>query len=176
VTRHGYAADAPFIKTPRGAREHYRKRFGIESSYRLTRQSLALTRSRDAGFRLLLFVVSLLLQNVWRYLHWMCVAAPRREGCRFLEWSFVEFCNMVLCGAWTALRVRRAVSEPHARKPTFPVVAIGSGQRSWVVTPLRWWLIAANSDCLAVQLTVAGLLKASNPPQTHRFSTSWRRQ
>jgi len=35
VTRHGYAADAPFIDTPRDAREHYSKRFGIESSYRL---------------------------------------------------------------------------------------------------------------------------------------------
>jgi len=34
VARHGYAADAPFIETPRDAREHYRKRFGIESSYR----------------------------------------------------------------------------------------------------------------------------------------------
>ena len=33
VARHGYAADAPFIETPRDAREHYRKRFGIESSY-----------------------------------------------------------------------------------------------------------------------------------------------
>jgi len=76
VARHGYAADAPFIETPRDAREYYRKRFGIESSYRLARQSLALTSSRDAGLRLLLFVVSLLLQNVWRYLHWMYVAAP----------------------------------------------------------------------------------------------------
>ncbi len=78
VARHGYAADAPFIDTPRDAREHYSKRFGIESSYRLANQSLALTSSRDAGLRLLLFVVSLLLQNVWRYLHWMYVAAPRR--------------------------------------------------------------------------------------------------
>jgi len=109
VARHGYAADAPFIETPRDAREHYRKRFGIESSYRLARKSLALTSSRDAGFRLLLFVVSLLLQNVWRYLHWMYVAAPRRGGRRLLEWSFVEFCNMVLRAAWTALGVRRAV-------------------------------------------------------------------
>ncbi|SNR57847.1 ISH3 family transposase [Halorubrum vacuolatum] len=109
VARHGYAADAPFVETPRDAREHYRKRFGIESSYRLAKQSLALTSSRDAGFRLLLFVVSLLLQNVWRYLHWMYVAAPRRGGRRLLEWSFVEFCRMVLRAVWTALGVRRAV-------------------------------------------------------------------
>ncbi len=109
VASHGYTADAPFIETPLDAREHYRKRFGIESSYRLAKQSLALTSSRDAGFRLLLFVVSLLLQNVWRYLHWMYGAAPRRGGRRLLEWSFVEFCEMVLRAAWTALGVRRAV-------------------------------------------------------------------
>jgi len=80
VARHGNAADAPFITTPRQARRHYSKRFGIEASYRLAKQSLALISSRDAGLRLLLFVVSLLLQNVWRYLHWMYVAAPPAGG------------------------------------------------------------------------------------------------
>jgi hypothetical protein len=109
VARHGYAADAPFIDTPRDARTHYSKRFGIESSYRLAKQSLALTSSRDAGLRLLLFVVSLLLQNSWRYLHWRYVAAPRRGGRRLWEWSFIEFCEMVVRAAWTALGVRRAV-------------------------------------------------------------------
>jgi hypothetical protein len=39
VARHGYAADAPFIKTPRDARYHYSKRFGIDSSYRLSEQA-----------------------------------------------------------------------------------------------------------------------------------------
>ena len=109
VARHGYAVDAPFITTPREAREHYSKRFGIEASYRLAKQSLALTSSRDAGLRLVLFVVSLLLQNVWRYLHWMYVAAPRRGGRRLWPWSFREFCEMVVRAAWTALGVRRAV-------------------------------------------------------------------
>ncbi|MFC7200656.1 ISH3 family transposase [Halospeciosus flavus] len=109
VARHGYAVDAPFIETPRDARIHYSKRFGIEASYRLAKQSLALTSSRDAGLRLLLFIVSLLLQNVWRYLHWMYVAAPRRGGRRLWPWSFREFCEMVVRAAWTALGVRRAV-------------------------------------------------------------------
>ena len=63
MARQGYAADAPFIDTPRDARHHYSKRFGIESSYRLAKQSLALTNFRDAGLKLLLFVVSLVLQN-----------------------------------------------------------------------------------------------------------------
>ena len=109
VARHGYAADAPFIDTPRDAREHYSKRFGIESSYRLAKQSLALTSSRDAGLRLLMFVVSLLLQNSWRYLRWKYVASPRRGGRRLWDWSFTEFREMVLRAAWAALGVRRAV-------------------------------------------------------------------
>lgn len=74
VARHGYAVDTPFITTPREWRHHYSKRFSIEASYRLANQSVALTSSRDAGLRRLLFVVSLLLQNVWRYLHWEYVA------------------------------------------------------------------------------------------------------
>ncbi|MGQ3331271.1 ISH3 family transposase [Halorubrum sp. FL23] len=109
VARHGYAADAPFIETPQDAREHYSKRFGIESSYRLAKQSLAFTSSQDAGLRLVMFVVSLLLQNSWRYLHWRYVAAPRRGGRRLWRWPFTEFCEMVLRAAWTALGVRRAV-------------------------------------------------------------------
>ena len=109
VARHGYAADAPFIDTPRDAREHYSKRFGIESSYRLANQSLAFTSSQDTGLRLVMFMVSLLLQNIWRYLHWMYVAAPRRVGRRLWRWPFTEFCEMVLRAAWTVLGVRRSV-------------------------------------------------------------------
>jgi len=32
VARHGYAADALFIDTPRDAREYYSKRFGIKKA------------------------------------------------------------------------------------------------------------------------------------------------
>jgi len=80
VARHGYAADAPFIETPRDARYHYSKRFGIESSYRLSEQAIATTTTRDATVRLLYVVVSLLLQNVWRYLHYEYVATPAEAG------------------------------------------------------------------------------------------------
>jgi len=78
VARHGYAADAPFIDSPRDARYHYAKRFGIEASYRLSEQSIATTSTQNPVVRLLYVVVSLLLQNVWRYLHWEYVATPRR--------------------------------------------------------------------------------------------------
>jgi hypothetical protein len=53
VARHGYAADAPFIDTPREARYHYAKRFGIEASYRLSEQSIATTTTQNPVVRLL---------------------------------------------------------------------------------------------------------------------------
>jgi len=115
VARHGYAADAPFIEIPRDARYHYSKRFGIESSYRLSEQAIATTTTRDATVRLLYVVVSLLLQNVWRYLHYEYVATPRRGGRRLWWWPYKEFINMVRRAAWTALAVRRAV--PANRPP-----------------------------------------------------------
>lgn len=109
VARHGYAADAPFIETPRDARHHYAKRFGIEVSYRPSEQSIVTITTQDPAVQLLYVVMSLLLQNVWRYLHWEHVATPRRGGHRLWEWSFKEFINMIRRAAWTALVVRRAV-------------------------------------------------------------------
>jgi len=57
VARHGYAADAPFIDSPRDARYHYAKRFGIEASYRLSEQSIATTSTQNPVVRLLYVVV-----------------------------------------------------------------------------------------------------------------------
>ena len=114
MARHGYAADAPFIDTPRQARSHYRKRFGIESSYRLSEQTTISTTTQDLVRRLLSVVISLLFQNAWRYLHWEYVATPRRGRRRLWRWPFEEFIDMVTRAAWTALAVRRAVP---ANKP-----------------------------------------------------------
>jgi IS4 transposase len=107
--------DAPFIETPCQARYHYSKRFGIESSYRLSEQAIATTTTRDATVRLLYVVVSLLLQNAWRYLHYEYVATPRRGGRRLWWRPYKEFVNMVRRAAWTALAMSRAA--PANRPP-----------------------------------------------------------
>jgi IS4 transposase len=109
VARQRRSRDAPFIETPRDARYHYSKRFGIESSYRLSEQAIATMTIRDSTVRLLYVVVSLLLQNTWRYLHHEYVATPRRGGRRLWWWPYKEFINMVLRTAWTARRTARAV-------------------------------------------------------------------
>ncbi|UOO97065.1 ISH3 family transposase (plasmid) [Halococcus dombrowskii] len=114
VARHGYAVDAPFIETPRQARKHYSRRFGIESSYRLSERSVANTTTQNPAVRFLYVLISFLLQNAWRYLHWEYVASPRRGARRLWSWRFDEFLGMVRRAAETALAVRRAVP---ANKP-----------------------------------------------------------
>ena len=59
-------------------------------------------------------LISFLLQNAWRYLHWEYVASPRRGARRLWSWTFKEFLGMVRRAAETALCVRRAVP---ANKP-----------------------------------------------------------
>jgi IS4 transposase len=61
VARHGYVASAAFIDSPRDARYHYAKRFGIEASHRLSGQSIATTSTQNPVVRLLYVVVNLLL-------------------------------------------------------------------------------------------------------------------
>jgi hypothetical protein len=114
VARHGYAVDAPFIETPRQARKHYSRRFGIESTYRLSERSVANTTTQNPAVRFLYVLISFLLQNAWRYLHWEYVASPRRGARRLWSWQFDEFLGMVRRAAETALAVRRAVP---ANKP-----------------------------------------------------------
>ena len=55
--------------TPREIRELYRKRFGIETSYRQMNQARIKTTTRDPGLRLLFVGISLVLRNVWVWLH-----------------------------------------------------------------------------------------------------------
>jgi len=62
----------------------YKRRFGIETSYRQLRQGLAPTSSKDARVRLLLVGLALLLRNVWVRLHGE-VLARRRGGRRVLQ-------------------------------------------------------------------------------------------
>jgi hypothetical protein len=61
--------------SPTEVREKYRRRFGIETSYRQLNQSRSRTPSRDPLDRLLLVGLSLFLRNLWQWL----VSAARRS-------------------------------------------------------------------------------------------------
>jgi putative transposase len=55
--------------SPAQVAAEYRRRFGIEASYRQLGQCLARTSSRNERYRLLLVGMALLLCNLWAYLH-----------------------------------------------------------------------------------------------------------
>jgi len=57
--------------TPTQVRERYRKRFGIETSYRQLGQARIRTSTRDPLLRLFFVGVALLLRNVWVWLQWL---------------------------------------------------------------------------------------------------------
>jgi Transposase DDE domain len=66
--------------SPRQVAAWYRRRFGIETSYRQLGQGLAATCSKNPVYRLLLVAIALVLRNLWVWLHWCCLA--ERQGGR----------------------------------------------------------------------------------------------
>jgi len=59
-------------------RKKYRRRFGIETSYRCARQVRGWTTANRAAYRFLLIALSFLLVNVWIELRWLFASRPRR--------------------------------------------------------------------------------------------------
>jgi putative transposase len=56
-------------RTPQEIRETYRKRFGIETSYRQMNEARIKTCTRDPRLRLLFVGIALVLRNVWVWIH-----------------------------------------------------------------------------------------------------------
>ena len=63
--------------TPKQIREIYRKRFGIETSYRQMNEARIKTCTRDPGQRLLFVGIALVLRNVWVWLHFQMAKGKR---------------------------------------------------------------------------------------------------
>jgi hypothetical protein len=66
--------------TPTDVREDYRKRFGIESSYRQRRQARIYTCTPNPHLRLVFVAVSLILRNMWVWIHANILAEGRGES------------------------------------------------------------------------------------------------
>lgn len=64
--------------SPYQVRDAYRRRFGIESSYRQMRQLRIKTNSRNGALRFVYLAVALLLVNIWSLLRFRYCQAPRR--------------------------------------------------------------------------------------------------
>ena len=68
--------------------KEYRKRFEIESSYRLMNQARARTSTKKSVLRLLYVGLSLLLINIWIYIQWTYLSTPRQGGRQPQTWTF----------------------------------------------------------------------------------------
>jgi IS4 transposase len=80
---------------PREIRETYRKRFGIETSYRQMNEARIKTCTRDPGLRLLFVGIALVLRNVWVWLHFKLAKGKWDDEPRlFLE--LLRFQEMLL--------------------------------------------------------------------------------
>lgn len=62
--------------TPRQVFTKYRRRFGIETAYRILRQVKVLTNSRNPALRFFLLGLGLLMQNVWVLARWLFTRRP----------------------------------------------------------------------------------------------------
>ena len=80
--------------TPRQARRQYRKRFGIESSYRCAGQVRGWTTSPNPAYRFVLIALSFVLLNVWVHLRWLYAQVPRR-GRRWLKAAVFQLGRLV---------------------------------------------------------------------------------
>jgi hypothetical protein len=69
-------------------RRRYRRRFGIETGYRLMEQVRARTTSPNPALRFLLMGVALLIVNMWIRLHWLFLRLPGRGPRRVARWRF----------------------------------------------------------------------------------------
>jgi hypothetical protein len=67
---------------PDALRRLYRKRFGIETSYRQLGEALASSCSKNRVYRFLLVAIALVLRNLWVWLHWEVLAEPTARGRR----------------------------------------------------------------------------------------------
>ena len=75
--------------SPRSARQLYRGRFGIETSYRGAGRVRGWTTSANPAYRFVLIALALVLLNVWIHLRWIFTQVPRR-GQRRLDTTRFE--------------------------------------------------------------------------------------
>jgi IS4 transposase len=97
------------------AQQRYRRRFGIESSYRQLGQVRAHTNSRNVALRFFYLALGLLLLNVWTYLRCRCTRVIAKgpfhlDLNRFRLARFIAF-------------LRRAIEQAFGTTMSIPILA-----------------------------------------------------
>jgi putative transposase len=93
--------------TPQQVRQAYRRRFGVESSYRCARHTRGWTTSPNPALRFVLIALSFFLVNVWVALRWMFAQIPRQGG-RLVDYAHFRLQRLI---DWIA-RVVDSIYQP----------------------------------------------------------------
>jgi len=122
----GYVACGVTDRSAKQVERLYRKRSGIETTYRLLRQARGITTTRDPVVRFAIMLVAALLENLWLVLRWAVVARPRRGG-RDLpeEFTFKTFCDWIRHELEEELRRRWKIKANGVGVPASQAAAAG---------------------------------------------------
>jgi hypothetical protein len=93
--------------SPTEIRERYRKRFGIETSFRQLRQARIYTCTRQPRLRLLFIAVALVLRNLWVWIHHLLLAEGDRDN-RTLHLERLRFKRML---DWIVHEIQRLLHD-----------------------------------------------------------------
>jgi hypothetical protein len=93
--------------SPTEIRQRYRKRFGIETSYRQLRQARIFTCTRQPRLRLLFIALALVLRNLWVWVHHMLLAEGDRDN-RTLHLERLRFKRML---DWIVHEIQRLLHD-----------------------------------------------------------------
>lgn len=93
--------------SPTEIRQRYRKRFGIETSYRQLRQARIYTCTRQPRLRLLFIALALVLRNLWVWVHHMLLAEGDRDS-RTLHLERLRFKRML---DWIVHEIQRLLHD-----------------------------------------------------------------
>jgi hypothetical protein len=104
----------------RQARQWYRRRFGIETSYRQANEGKGRTTAKDVAYRLLLFGLALLLREVWV---WLTAALAHSQGARPSAW--LEELPLQRMLDWLAEVLQRKYPEPKRIELAQPLPSLG---------------------------------------------------
>jgi hypothetical protein len=105
----------------RVAKQWYRKRFGIETSYRQMNEAKAKTTKKDVAYRLLLIGVALLMRQVWV---WLTSQVARDGGLRPTQW--VQDLQLTRMLEWLADILQRKYKEEKGINLSSPLLPLAA--------------------------------------------------
>jgi hypothetical protein len=109
------------LRRARLARRWYRKRFGIEASYRQMNECKARTTAKDVRYRLLLVGLALLLRQAWAWLTWRLARALRL---RPTAWA--ALLPLARLAGWLADLLEAKYREERAIQLGSPLLPLGA--------------------------------------------------